>query len=312
MVGVGKTELAIQYALRNQDKYSGGMLFVDCQKNILEQIISFRKVCNMRVSSSLTEKEKIRYCWEDWNPQLTGNVLLVYDDVDNLETIKAYMPTFDRFKVIVTTRNNINCDTLIDLKILSSEKALELLNKAIQLNNKEDNRVTDNIEIANQLCKWLGNLPLALDSVSRYLVAYDCLSLDELFIDIERKDEALLEFECDMTAKMNIIDALNLAYDKLSSKAKELGCYLSLFENGIIDWSLVIESGLFLNEDKEKEIELLKNLRDKELCYSNFLTTNNQSLFYLHPLIRLFFTKKLKELKDKNVFKHDFIIEKGE
>ncbi|NEP50110.1 MAG: tetratricopeptide repeat protein, partial [Moorea sp. SIO3C2] len=109
MGGVGKTELALQYALRYQDNYPGGRCWFPVRGLDLGiQIVSFgRTELGLTIPDELEFKEQVRYCWRNW-PE--GTVLIVLDDVasfsnDYKQTIKPYLPPAEsRFKVLVTSR----------------------------------------------------------------------------------------------------------------------------------------------------------------------------------------------------------------
>ena len=76
MGGVGKTELALQYALRYQQKYQGGICWVEANRSnsdVSGQIISFaQSSVNVIIPDHLnTLKERLQYCWSHWQE---GNV----------------------------------------------------------------------------------------------------------------------------------------------------------------------------------------------------------------------------------------------
>ncbi|NEO96525.1 MAG: tetratricopeptide repeat protein, partial [Moorea sp. SIO3G5] len=80
MGGVGKTELALQYALRYQDNYPGGLCWLQVRgADLGTQLISFgRRDLGLTIPDELEFNDQVRYCWRNW-PQ--GTVLIVLDDV---------------------------------------------------------------------------------------------------------------------------------------------------------------------------------------------------------------------------------------
>ena len=251
-----------------------------------------------------TPMEKVNYCWNHW-PK--GNVLLIFDDVQNYQLIKPYLPPRnEKFKVIVTSRQRLGKLAQLSLKVLKPKEALELLKQIIG-----EGRVKQEVEISKQLCKWLGYLPLALELVGRYLETYDTLSIEKVLERLEKKKlqaRALLkpqEDEADMTAQLGIASAFELSWEKLSSAAQELGCYLSLFKSEAFDWQWVEASNLYPNEneDKEEQVEELEILREEELRKFNLLQISKEEgekkiLFIYHPLISRYFESKSQELEN--------------
>jgi hypothetical protein len=106
MGGVGKTELALQYALSHQQQgtYPGGLCWLQAaETEVGTQIVSFARVqLDLQIPDGLDLQEQVAYCWRHWRG---GEVLMVFDDVRNYEKIKPYLPPAEpRFKVLITTR----------------------------------------------------------------------------------------------------------------------------------------------------------------------------------------------------------------
>ncbi|EHJ14854.1 NB-ARC domain-containing protein, partial [Crocosphaera watsonii] len=258
MGGVGKTELALQYALRYQQKYQGGICWVEANRSnsdVSGQIISFaQSSVNVIIPDHLnTLKERLQYCWSHWQE---GNVLVIFDNVENYKNIKNSLPTKnEKFKVIVTSRQKLGRLQKLELEVLKPSEALNLLKQIIG-----EESVNDELEIAQELCQWLGYLPLGLELVGRYLIIYEDLTLRKALQRLNKKQlqaRALLDpkdNEADMTAQLGIASAFELSWEKLSPEGKKLGCYLSLFGSELFDWSWVEFSHLYPNEDEEEEI----------------------------------------------------------
>ncbi|MHC5830803.1 MAG: NB-ARC domain-containing protein, partial [Nostoc sp.] len=110
---------------------------------------------------------------------------------------------------LMTTRTR-NLDPNIEeisLDVLSPEEALELLTALVGTK-----RVQKELEVANQLCEWLGYLPLGLELVGRYVVEDPDLFLAEMLQRLKNQSlqdqainpsqEQLLSTE--MTAKRGV------------------------------------------------------------------------------------------------------------
>jgi hypothetical protein len=149
MGGIGKTELAIQYALRNQEEYSGGLCWLDCRSGDLgTQIVLYaRSHLKLTIPQDLELPEQVKHCWQNWP---TGQVLLVYDDVSDYQSVDTYLPppTETRFKVLLTSRQKLLDEkNRLDLDVLSPETALELLQALVK-----NGRIKAQEEQAKALC----------------------------------------------------------------------------------------------------------------------------------------------------------------
>ncbi len=291
MGGVGKTELALQYARKHYhlNSYPGGLCWLQARANLGTQIVSFARThLNLNPPDNLDLWQQVQYCWRNWRE---GKVLIVLDDVADYEEIKFYLPPGEsRFSLLLTTRQRLGVSIkCLDLEVLSPAAALELL-KAI-VGNK---RIEKELERAKALCQWLGHLPLALELVGRYLDRDQTLTLAKVQAKLEKKKLAarvLCKTEADMTGQLGIAAAFELTWSRLSEPARELGCWLSLFAPAPFDWDLV--EACLAEWDKED----LEEVRNEYLVSWHLLQLTDKHQYVLHPLIREFFQTKL-ELMD--------------
>ncbi len=154
MGGVGKTELVLQYALATltAKQYTGGICWLDARSlDVGIQIVNFaRTYLKLQLPDGLELPNQVAYCWRNW---LAGDVLVVIDDVTKYEDVKPYLPPTDpRFKVLMTTRLQLGKPIKrLDLDVLTPEAALAMLRSYI-----EDERVDNELQVAEKLCEWLG------------------------------------------------------------------------------------------------------------------------------------------------------------
>lgn len=289
MGGVGKTELALQYTLKYQRNYLGGICWLSARgTDIGTQIILFcRSLLGLNPPEDLGLTDQVRFCWKNWP---SGNILLIFDDVTNYKTIETYLPpeTDPRFRVLITTRLQLGASVnQLELEVLSESAALSLLE--ILVGSK---RIQTEITIAKRICELLGYLPLGLELVGRYLARKADLSLIEMLQRLKNKRLAarsLCKTEDDMTAKLGVAAAFELSWELLSDNAKLLGNLISLFAVASIPWPLV---GRCLEDEDPEDLE---DTRDDELVYLHLLQRTNKRTYRLHPLVRDFFHIKLRQ-----------------
>ncbi|MBO3461194.1 tetratricopeptide repeat protein [Aetokthonos hydrillicola Thurmond2011] len=318
MGGVGKTELAVQYIKQHEADYPGGICWLNAREsNLAALVVQFAQLhMNLEVPQqdfrgrALSLTEQVEWCWQHWKPP-EGLVLIVLDDVTDVKSCRQVLPKTNRFRVLMTTRlRRLDTNFVeISLDVLSKEDALKLL---IAVLGEEDQRVEQESQTAENLCAWLGYLPLGLELVGRYLVEDPDLSLAEMLQrlkDQSLQDEALDQSEeqlqdTEMTAKRGVKAALELSWKELHYKTQRVGELLSLFALDVIPWKLVetiIQSRGWekadVNEAKKQlfKLHLIQRLADKESAYK------------IHPLIREFLKVKLAASEQADVLKRGFV-----
>ncbi|MDZ7970171.1 MAG: tetratricopeptide repeat protein [Nostoc sp. DedSLP03] len=298
MGGVGKTELALQYAINKREIYNGGLCWLLPKTgDVGIQVVQLaRTQLDLNPPEDFDLLAQVQYCWRRWRE---GDVLLVLDDVSDYEEIKPYLQSLpSRFKVLMTTRQNLGRIAQLSLDVLQPEAALKLLKSLLKETPK---RIERELALANQLCEWLGYLPLGVELVGRYLARKQDLSFAEILRRLENKrlDERSLsksKSEADMTAQKGVLAAFELSWQELEDSDKQLGCLLSLFAAAPIPWKLVEQC---LPEDAED----LEEIRDDRLLNLHLLQRKGEGVYQLHPLLRQFFQYKCTGLEQAEEFK---------
>jgi len=295
MGGIGKTELALQYAWQEWKKgtYLGGVCWINVKINDFSSDITsfFEHKLKLGECRGNTPVEKVQYCWSNW---IDGDVLIIFDDVRNSQQIFEYLPPYEskKIKVIVTTRCEYLSDVIenIHLEELSENASLDLIRSYI-----DNDRVNSQIEETKELCRELGCLPLALELIAR-LLRKRAWKIKDVRAKLKKRrlkdDNSLLNKKHpEMTAKRGVKAAFSLSWDELSDqpKTQKLALHLSLFAVAPIQQIWIEE--LFPDEDKDDIEEwLIDNLVNLNLVK---LAGDNQ--YELHSLIHLYLRETLEE-----------------
>ncbi|WP_414579416.1 tetratricopeptide repeat protein [Anabaena sp. CCY 9402-a] len=291
MGGIGKTELALQYAQYHWERgtYSGGVCWLRVQgEDAGTQIVKFAiENLGLQLPEDWDLQTQINYIWRRWTK---GDVLLVWDDVSKYEHIEPYLPPTElRFKILITTRQQWLGESFerLCLEVLEEKAALELLVAFVG-----DERIQRELQEAKLLCADLGFLPLGLELVARYLQRKPDLSVTKMRQRLALTHRSMQERSAEMTARRGVAAAFELSWRELNNQAKDLGCLLSMFALAPIPWNLV-ERCL-----PDQDSEDLEDVRDDFLVGLSLLERTGEETYQLHQLIREFMRNRLEELAE--------------
>ncbi len=314
MGGVGKTELAVKYAREHTNDYPGGVCWLNARNgNIAAGIIQFVQLqMGLEVPQQdfhgnvLTLHQQVAWCWQNWQPS-EGLVLVVLDDVTNLEEFSEIIPANNRFRILLTTRLR-NIDTNIEeisLDVLSLEEALQLL-----INIIGEKKVNKEFATAQELCQWLGYLPLGIELVGRYIVKkpphFTLAKMLEQLKQQRLHQEALNpQYKTLSTAQRGVLAAFEISWVELNPQTQQIASLLSLFAADIFAWEWADSMTQHLNWN-ESVVELgIEQIYQRHLVQC--LEEDEEYYYKIHPLIREFLKVKLTVDSDIDKIKQAFI-----
>ncbi len=320
MGGVGKTELAIQYARRYEADYPGGVCWLSAREsNLASQVVQFASE-QMELSipqqdfqgNPLSLTQQVSWCWRNWRPS-EGLVLVVLDDVTELGICRELLPSGNRFRVLMTTRKR-NLDSNIyeiPLHVLSPQEALQLLTVLVG-----ETKVKRELETAKELCKYLGYLPLGLELVGRYITKKPpnwtiAKMLQRLKEQQLIKDEALNVEQQKLqktlsTAQRGILAAFELSWLELEETAQNVAMLLGLFAPEIFLWEWVKSTVELLQWVSSNADTANEQLYERHLIQGIEDTDGNYKI-KIHPLIREFLKYKLSASEQADDLKQAFV-----
>ncbi|MEI6426842.1 MAG: tetratricopeptide repeat protein, partial [Pseudanabaena sp. ELA607] len=306
MGGLGKSELALQYAWRYRQEYAARYWLTLRGVGLAQAVVTLasRTLPLPEAMQSATLDEQAAWYWRHWLPQ-EGKVLVIFDDVNDLQSIpKQARPLADRFQILVTTRKRKLSSQFADipLDVISKDEALELLRKLLG-----NLRVDREIVSAKAICEDLGRLPLGVELAGRYLQLDEDLRLSDYRQRLKISDESLdlLETE-EINATRGVIAAFELSWQELSASTAKVGMLLGLFAPADIAWSLVEAVAAQLNIDEVELREGKKQLNN--LCLIKAVD-QDRTRFAMHSLTRQFLQWKLAQEHDINrLFRETFVI----
>ena len=172
--GIGKTQLAVEYAHRYGRRYPGGVFWLDMADP--EAIPSQAARCggvegmNLPGSANLSQPDQAAQVRAEWASRTIR--LLILDNVEEPVVVEEWRPATGGCRVLVTSRcadwpPTMGVET-VPLATLPRDKAIELLCK------ERPEALEDAAErqAADEICDVLGDLPLAVALAGAYLAAY--------------------------------------------------------------------------------------------------------------------------------------------
>jgi len=183
--GIGKTQLAVEYAYRYCEKYKSCLWFINAETatTTYNYFLEFAKHFKISLPSDF-KPEDLQNKIKEW---LTENKdwLILFDNLESVDVITPYLPYPPEKmngRLIITTRNTqIDFGKRVELGVFDMDSALLFLKKKLSNNEEEldlelynNNDDDDFNTVASKLVIRLGFLPLALEQASAYIRIVKC------------------------------------------------------------------------------------------------------------------------------------------
>lgn len=186
MGGLGKTQLAVEYAYKYKKNYPNGIFWIEADSDINTQLLQMAEQTKW-FSPHLDDTDTLNRTLDKLKK--TSDCLIIFDNVENHEQIKAYLPTIQATPhLLITSRIDINGFTALPLTLLTPEQSVELLLK--ESNRSHIERSKENHKVCLEIVDILGYLPLAIELAGAYCKKRSSISFPQYkkLLDINLKN----------------------------------------------------------------------------------------------------------------------------
>lgn len=234
MGGVGKSQIAIEYAYRHRADYDV-IWWIPSEQNaqVLNSLIELGEALGLEAGvEANTAVPRVRAALRAGTPYT--NWLLVFDNAETVDAVRDYFPEAGTGKVLVTSRNQewSQVAETLEVDVFTRAESIRLLRRRNPTMTEDD---------ADRLAEAMGDLPLAVEHAAAWLVA-TTMPTDEYLALLSRKRAELGPLEGTPGYEMPVAAAANIALDRLSQEnpaALQLMQVFSFFAPEPIDRSIL-------------------------------------------------------------------------
>ena len=208
--GLGKTQLAVEYAYRYQNDYPNGVIWINADQDIDAQLIEIAHKGRW-IAPASEHKYKLQIAQQRLRSY--SNCLIVFDNLDDRMAIEPYLPEPQANPhILVTSRRDYVDFVPVPLELLDQDLSVKLLvqeARRIPIGPEEESA-------AKEIAHILGGLPLALELAGAYLshlpdVSFqqyrDLLSID-LKMALPRSLSSFTQHDADLYRTLKLSEEL--------------------------------------------------------------------------------------------------------
>jgi tetratricopeptide (TPR) repeat protein len=161
--GLGKTQLAVEYAYNYRQNYPNGVIWITADQDIDAQLVDLAVKARWVAPES---EHSVKLALALRRLRSYSECLIVFDNLEQMDAIQRYLPEHPANPhILVTSRTEQPDFTYVPIDVLDSGQSLQLL---LQEAGRQPDTVADR-EAAQAIANTLGGLPLALELAGAYL-----------------------------------------------------------------------------------------------------------------------------------------------
>ncbi len=223
--GVGKTQLAVEYAYRFRSIYRA-VLWVraETQETLLSDLANLATILDLPEQHE-QEQIKMGHAVKRWLIRHSG-WLLILDNVDDLQLVDEWIPMDHHGAVLLTTRQHEtgSIAQAMELNVFTDDDddgMLLLLKRAKRITSHLPLAKIEASEgvVARAITQQLGGLPLALDQAGAYIAETRCSVADYLHL-LQQEQKMLLARRGTIVAdhSQSVTTTFSLAFEQIRQK----------------------------------------------------------------------------------------------
>ena len=188
--GLGKTQLAVEYAHAFRDRYKNGVFWLVADQPVDTQLLTIGDEMGWtaNVSEEVNQLDAAKAGF-----LALSECLILFDNVEAFGDIKDYLPkTNSQTHILMTSRERIAGAHTINLELLDRNESRELL---LRVSKRRLNDAAEK-EDAESVLEILGDIPLAIELVGGYLAEHENITFADYlqFLDEVPLSEIEKEF----------------------------------------------------------------------------------------------------------------------
>jgi class 3 adenylate cyclase/tetratricopeptide (TPR) repeat protein len=167
--GVGKTQAAIEYAVRHRADYPDGVFWANAETvgRLTSAFVEMAQALGLTEAAD-SDQERIVAAVLKWLSG-TDRWLMILDNVDSRQEVRPFVPATSKGHILITSRESVFQEFGIarglEVVDLDGEEAVRFL---LLRTGREDARPDDHAAAA-ELASEVGNFPLALEQAGAYI-----------------------------------------------------------------------------------------------------------------------------------------------
>ncbi|HTK11837.1 MAG TPA: toll/interleukin-1 receptor domain-containing protein [Ktedonobacteraceae bacterium] len=181
--GIGKTQIAIEYAYRYRESYAV-ILWVNAatEETLISSFADIAEMLPSLLVKDETDQKKIVAAVKHWLEQCHEHWLLIFDNADDISLVRDFLPNTGNGHTLLTTRAYAVSAIAASIEVEKMgllEGSCLLLRRAYSLANSSDKDVLkqisdEDVNEAGNIVSDLDALPLALDQAGAYIEETQC------------------------------------------------------------------------------------------------------------------------------------------
>ncbi len=223
--GIGKTQLAIEYAYRYSLEYTAVFwISGESMEQILASFLAIAELLGLPERQE-AHQQRMVVAVQRWLCS-HSKWLLIWDNLEEVELLRHYLPPTRQGGVLVTTRRHALGDVVqnAELPVMTQEEGVSLLMRRARILTTEVTREhmerlaasrPGEYRAAQEVVTTLGGLPLALDQAGAYIEATRCSIYDYLSLLQSSQLRLLEEYEGFGDHPLSVPQTFTLVFEQL-------------------------------------------------------------------------------------------------